>query len=226
LAAIVRSAKGLDGVLSPGELPSGNAAYLPLLSAPRLFTRSLAEIPRVVPYLSADATRVAMWRERLAGVGPYRVGIAWQGNPSYVGDSRRSIPLLQFTGLASCANVRLVSLQKGHGREQLQVLRERLAIHNPGDAIDTQGAFVDTAALMCNMDLVITSDTAIAHLAGALGVRTWVALAHVPDWRWLLTREDSPWYPSLRLFRQPRADDWVSVFAQMQVELSALAACK
>jgi ADP-heptose:LPS heptosyltransferase len=147
-----------------------------------------------------------------------RVGIAWQGSPTYVLDAFRSIPLAQFAPLAACPGVRLFGLQKGAGREQIAAAGVPLV--DLGATLDEgTGAFVDTAAVMQSLDLVITSDTAIAHLAGALGVRVWVALPHVPDWRWLLERPTSPWYPTMRLFRQPRPGDWASVFRTMAEEL-------
>src|SRR5262249_42454565 len=119
--------------------------------------------------------------------------------------------------------VRLISLQKHVGLDQLAGLPKDIEIETLGDALDNgPDAFIDTAAVMNSLDLIITSDTAIAHLAGALGRPTWVALKHGPDWRWLLDREDSPWYPTLRLFRQPQWDDWASVFANIERELRAL----
>ena len=128
------------------------------------------------------------------------MGIGWQGNPAYPDDPTRSISLLEFLPLASISGVSLFSLQKGFGSEQLPALAERLHIVDLGNELDNdKHAFLDTAAVMKNLDLVITSDTAIAHLAGALGVPVWVALPWVPDWRWLMEREDCPWYPTMRL---------------------------
>src|SRR5439155_9694988 len=119
---------------------------------------------------------VERWRAQLAGAGGLKVGIAWQGNPGYAADAQRSVPLEHFLTLAECPGVRMFSLQKCHGEEQLDPLRERLAIVDLGPSLDLDAAFVDTAAVMMSLDLVITSDTAIAHLAGALGVPVWVAL--------------------------------------------------
>jgi hypothetical protein len=135
----------------------------------------------------------------------------------------RSIPLAEFAPLGKLKGLNLFSLQKGFGAEQIDQLAGTLDIISLGDQLDeTSGPFMDTAAVLRNLDLVITADTSIAHIAGALGVPTWLALAHVPDWRWLLEREDSPWYPTVRLFRQTSAGDWSSVVRQMADELLQL----
>jgi hypothetical protein len=150
----------------------------------------------------------------------FRVGIAWQGDPSYRWDRDRSIPLRHFAPLGRVAGVRLISLQKGPGMEQLREVSGLFPVIDLGPRLDeSAGAFMDTAAAMKNLDLVITSDTAVAHLAGAMGVPVWLALAFAPEWRWLLEREDSPWYPHMRLFRQSRRGDWEGVFARMAGEL-------
>src|SRR5439155_9433108 len=148
-----------------------------------------------------------------------KVGIAWQGNPNYPDDRRRSFPLTALEPLARLPGVQLVVLQKMHGREQLPLVAG-WPLTDLGDRLDESGgAFVDTAAVLSGLDVVVTCDSALAHLAGALGRPAWVALSHVADWRWLLDREDSPWYPSLRLFRQSRPGDWAGVFGRMAAEL-------
>src|SRR6185312_13510586 len=168
---------------------------------------------------------VAHWRQELAPVRSFKVGIAWQGSQKYRWDHKRSPPLAQFEPLARVPGVQLYSLQKGHGSEQLGQVAHRFAVVDLGGRLDeTAGPFMDTAAVMKNLDLVISSDTAIPHLAGALGVPVWVALPFVPDWRWLLDRSDSPWYPTMRLFRQKRPGDWVGVFAEIHAALSERAA--
>src|SRR5207302_1976508 len=139
-------------------------------------------------------------------------------------DKRRSIPLISFGPLSRVPGVHFISLQKGVGTEQLSQLPEGLRVRNLGDRLDeASGAFMDTAAVMKNLDLVITSDTAIAHLAGALAVPVWVALSFAAEFRWLLHREDSPWYPTMRLFRQVKRGDWADVFERIAGEL--LRAC-
>ena len=167
------------------------------------------------PYLAADPDRVTVWRERIGAHGR-RIGIAWQGNPASAAERGRSIPLREFLPLAQVPGVRLISLQKHHGLEQLAGVPDGLRIETLGDDFDAgPDAFIDTAAVMQCLDMVITSDTSVAHLAGALGRPVWVGLQHVPDWRWMLEGEDSLWYPTMRLFRQTRRGDWGGVFARM-----------
>jgi len=193
-----------------------------LLSLPLAFGTTLASVPAAVPYLAADPRRVAHWRERLGSAG-LKVGIAWQGSRQRI-DVGRSVPLAMFAALADVPGVRLISLQKGSGVEQLRREAGAIALELPGEDFDSgPQAFLDSAALMQHLDLVITCDTALAHLAGALARPAWVALKYVPDWRWLLDRPDSPWYPGMRLFRQSRPGDWEGVFAAIHRELTVLA---
>jgi Flp pilus assembly protein TadD len=202
------------------QLPSFDLVC-PLMSLPALNGTLETTIPANVPYLSAETDAVARWQARLGRHG-FRVGIAWQGNPSRREDIGRSIGLEQYLTLASIPGVRLISLQKDDGSEQL----------TPGMNVETLGedfdsgpdGFIDAAAVMVNLDLVITSDTAMAHLAGALGRPVWVALRAVPDWRWMLQRTDSPWYPTMHLFRQTERDKWAPVFASMKDALAELVA--
>jgi len=195
------------------ELPPFDL-HLPLVSLAGALGTTLDNIPAASGYLTAEPQLIAQWRERLAAIEGFRIGIAWQGSPTYRDDRERSISLAEFALLA-IEGVSLVSLQKGPGVEQLEALGDRFTVHQLGNDLDAGGAFLDTAAVMKNLDLVIASDTAIAHLAGALGVPVWVALGQVPDWRWLSDREDSPWYDSARLFRQPARGSWGEVFARM-----------
>ena len=196
-----------------------------LMSLPHRFGTELASVPNSIPYLRAEDALIARWRERI-GAHDFKVGIAWQGNPQGRIDKGRSIPLTEFFPLGRIPGVRLISLQKEHGLEQLRQLPDDVTIETLGEDFDNgPDAFVDTAAAMKNLDLIVTSDTSIAHLAGALGRPTWVALSHVPDWRWLLDREDSPWYPTMRLFRQSERQNWQSVFARIERELRSLRSC-
>ena len=172
-------------------------------------------------YLAAEADLIARWRERIGTKG-FKVGICWQGNPIGRIDEGRSIPLAKYAPLAAIAGIRLISLQRTHGLEQLNSPPSGMTVEMLGDFDTGPDAFVDTAAIMNCLDLVITSDTAIPHLGGALGVRTWMVLKHVPDWRWMLERSDSPWYPSLKLFRQSKSGDWDGVVAAMTEELRGL----
>jgi Flp pilus assembly protein TadD len=205
----------------PPMIPSG--ATLPpidivisLLSLPARTNLPPAE----PPYLFAEPDRVVKWRDRI-GTSGFRIGINWQGFSGRFEDRGRSFPLVLFQPLAAVPGVRLISLQKGEGEEQIAAAGFPLETL---DGLDTgPDAFVDTAAIMANLNLVITSDTSIAHLAGALGRPVWVALRRVPDWRWMLDRADSPWYPAMRLFRQACDGDWIPVFATMERALQALA---
>ncbi|HZY88696.1 MAG TPA: tetratricopeptide repeat protein [Gemmataceae bacterium] len=225
LRRLLAGAVGVDQLVAQGEPLPPFDVQAPLLSLPGIFGTSLDAVPASVPYLQADAGRVEYWRQKLAGLSGLKVGIAWQGNPAFRGDRQRSVPLAHFAPPAAAEGVRLISLQKGPGAEQLTALGGRFPVTDLGDELDeAAGPFVDTAAVMKNLDLVISSDTAVPHLAGALGVPVWVALPLVPDWRWLLGREDCPWYPTMRLFRQTRPDDWDEVFARVAAELRALVA--
>lgn len=218
LAPILRSCPGVDAWYGKGDTLPDFDVYSPLQSLPYLCGTRLASIPAQVPYLFADKALVAEWRGKLADLDGYKVGIHWQGNPNYKADRQRSIPLAQFAPLASVPGVRLISLQRGFGTEQLSAAS--FPVHDLGDAVDrASGPFMDTAAILRNLDLVITSDTSLPHLAGALGVPVWVALPFVPDWRWLLGRSDSPWYPTMRLFRQQRPGDWTTVFRAVRTAL-------
>jgi len=207
----------LGGLLDPSRIVEVGAAlpafdiWCPLLSLPRL----LAIEPPPPPYLAADAGRVAAWRQRI-GMRGRRIGIAWQGNPNAAAERGRSIPLHEFLPLAQVPGVRLISLQKHHGLEQLASVPPGLTVETLGEGFDAgPDAFIDTAAVMQCLDMVITSDTSVAHLAGALGRPVWLALQRVPDWRWLLEGEDCAWYPTMRVFRQTRRGDWGGVFARM-----------
>jgi hypothetical protein len=212
-------------------IPRGTAlpafdAHAPLLSLPRLCgSNSEADIPASTPYLRAAPTRVAQWQTDLRADGPaFRVGIGWQGNPRYRSDRWRSAPVSAFAPLAGIPGVRLYGLQKGAGREQLDTWKAPLGLVDLGPRLDEGGsAFVDTAGVLAGLDLVITTDTALAHLAGALGRPVWVVLSAISDWRWMRHRDDCPWYPTMRLFRQQCLGDWSEVFARVAEQLSALA---
>ena len=201
------------------ELPPFDV-YSYLLSVPNLLGTTLDTIPHRVPYMLADERFVERWRQELGHGNELKVGIAWQGNRLNSCDRGRSIRLEEFEPLGQIQNVRLISLQKGDGSEQVRQLAWCLPVTDFTDRMDdSTGPFLDTAAMMMNLDLVITSDTSVAHLAGALGVPVWVALAYSPDWRWLLDRDDSPWYPTMRLFRQETTGDWAGVFRRIAREL-------
>ena len=190
-----------------------------LMSLPRVLAIRPETLRSEVSYLRAEAGRCEYWRLRLGEHG-FKVGLAWQGNPAGSIDNGRSIPLRAFAPLAKIDRVRIISLQKNHGTEQLMNLPPGMTVERPGfDFDEGNDAFIDTAAIMANLDLVITSDTSIAHLAGALGRPVWIALKYVPDWRWLTKRSDSPWYPTARLFRQTTLDDWQGVVSEIAAAL-------
>jgi hypothetical protein len=191
-----------------------------LLSLPMVLGTTLGSVPSDAPYLFAEDELVARWRQRIDGQG-FKIGISWQGTPGRKIDVGRSFPLRCLDTIAAIPGVRLISLQKNHGLDQLAGLPAGMKVETLGEFDDGPDAFVDTAAIMSGLDLILTSDTSIAHLAGAMALRTWVALRYVPDWRWMLDRQDSPWYPTLRLFRQETDGDWQGVFTRMMQELQA-----
>jgi tetratricopeptide (TPR) repeat protein len=191
--------------------------YIPLTVLPRALRTDVASIPAPIPYLRASDERVERWRARIESSARLRVGIVWAGFPGNVDDRHRSVRLEDFAALGTIDGITWFGLQKGRDEE----------CPSCGPLIlDPLGAeikdFADTAAVLAHLDLVISIDTAIVHLAGAMGKPVWTLLPFVPDWRWMTGRRDSPWYPTMRLFRQPRAGDWASVFGEVAHELSAL----
>jgi tetratricopeptide (TPR) repeat protein len=202
-------------LLSETGVPDAFDHHCPLGSLPRAFKTSLDTIPSSAPYLRAEPERVAHWRRKLGAEG-FKIGVCWQGSTVKAG-AGRSFPLRELAAISSVPGVRLISLQRGAGLEQLATRPAEMRIEMLGDDFDAgPDAFLDSAAVMESLELVITCDTSIAHVAGALGRPAWVALKHVPDWRWMLDREDNPWYPSLRLFRQTEQGRWAGVFDAMQ----------
>lgn len=210
--------------LLAGAMPTEGFDYrCELWSVPRLLRTTLDTIPRGVPYLSAERARLARWRQLLSGEA-FNIGICWQGNPARKIDARRSIPLAAFAPLAQVPRVRLISLQTTHGLDQLARLPDGMQVVVPDADFDAgPDAFADTAALMQGLDLIVTSDTAIAHLAGALARPVWVGLQWMPEWRWMLGRSDSPWYPTMQLFRQRSPGEWTHVFDAMRAALGQAA---
>ncbi len=208
-----------DLLVAPGEQPAFDT-HASLLSLAGHLPDGRGQPHWSGPYLHAEPRLVEHWRARLQSLRGYRVGIAWAGNPRYGYDHYRSTRLANFAPLADIAGVQWISLQLGEGREQLADVAGRMNVLDLGDELDVRsGAFMDTAAVIENLDLVIAVDTSIGHLAGALGRPVWLALPHVPDWRWTAQGDTTPWYPSARLFRQSVLDDWPPVFAQMGAAL-------
>lgn len=210
LVTLLSRKRNVVAVVARGApLPACDVS-IPMASVPRaLGLVDLASIPAQVPYLEADRDLIAQWRDRLGKHRGFRVGIAWRGSPGHPQDSHRSIPPQCFACLTDVPGVALVNLQVGAAPPRELPLIEPVPDHNSSLTFD------DTAAIISNLDLTITCDTALAHLAGALAAPVWIALALVPDWRWLLERDESPWYPTARLFRQTRLDDWPEVFARI-----------
>ena len=192
------------------------------MSLPGVLGIGLKTIPSSPSYLQADSVLSASWKQRLGPTG-FKIGVCWQGNPQGSIDQGRSFALQSLAGVAALPGARLISLQMTHGLDQIAALPAGLKVETLGDDFDTgPDAFLDSAAVMANLDLVITCDTSIAHLAGALGVPVWVALKHVPDWRWMLERTDNPWYPSMKLYRQTARGDWAGVFARIARDVDEL----
>lgn len=186
-----------------------------LTDLPRIFGTTLESVP-AKPYLSANPVLAQLWHKRL---GPgFKVGLVWAGNPKFPDARHKSIPLTQLAPLASCTGIKWVSLQKGAVAAELAAAPHGMRLLSIDEALVD---FADTAAVLENLHLVITVDTAVAHLAGALGKPVWLLLPFVPDWRWLVEREDSPWYPGMRLFRQTELGNWSSVIERVARELRA-----
>jgi tetratricopeptide (TPR) repeat protein len=221
LLPLLARCRGADRWLARGEPLPDFDCHAPLMSLPHILGTTLATVPADVPYLFADETLVARWRAELRAGPGFKVGINWRGKAAQPLECYRGIPLHHFAPLARLPGVRLYSLQKGPGQEELRAAAQHFPITDLGGRLDeAAGAFMDTAAVMKGLDLVITSDTSIAHLAGGLGVPVWVGLWSPPEWRWLLDRADSPWYPTLRLFRQETPGDWGGVLARRAGELA------
>ena len=186
--------------------------FSPLMNLPGL----LSDLPDQVPYLSAEEGLVRRWAEAVPRGDALNVGVCWHGSDQYSLNHRRSIPLRALEPLVGIPGLRLFSLQRGPGLAQLRDLPEGAFTKLPAELDEGPDAFVDTAALMKSLDLVITCDTSVAHLAGALARPVWLLLCTTPNWRWMLEREDSPWYPSMRIFRQCTDGDWDEVVARVK----------
>ena len=195
-----------------------------LMSLPAIFGTTQRTVPARIPYLPTEPVVVERWRQAMAaaiagdpwagrGGRPLLVGVAWQGSPTNPNDHWRSFPLAKVAPVADVPGVRLVSVQAVDGLDQIGALDGEFPIID----LESRRAreFSDTAAIVSLLDLVITADTAVAHLAGGLGIPVWLANSAVGEWRWMVDREDSPWYPTMRIFRQSQLGDWDSVFRRM-----------
>jgi len=218
LQRLFRTTAGRCQVVVRGQPLPAFDLHSPLLSLPRVFGTNLANIPNTVPYLRADPEDAGRWQRRLADDSALvKVGLAWAGRPTHTNDRNRSIKLARLAPLGQLPGVRFFSLQKGEVAAEAKTPPPGMELV---DWTEELKDFAETAALIANLDLVVAVDTAVVHLAGAMGKPVWVLLPFGSDWRWLLERQDSPWYPSMRLFRQSRIGDWDSVIARVVEALS------
>ena len=214
LQRLLSSLAGATQVITKGSPLPDFDLHCPMLSLPLAFGTQPATIPASVPYLRAPAGDSMKWPQLTAKPRPW-IGLAWSGNPAHMRDGERSIALQALLPLMDI-NASFVSLQKDVRPADAAVLTGRNDILQPGDGL---GDFADTAALIDQLDLVISVDTSVVHLAGALAKRVWVLLQYTPDWRWQLDRADSPWYPTARLFRQDESRAWDGVIARVREAL-------
>jgi FKBP-type peptidyl-prolyl cis-trans isomerase 2 len=221
LTSLLQNVDGIQTAAADGESLPGFDVQCPLLSLPMIFGTTIENIPAHIPYVTANADSVQTWKNKVLGnASKLNVGLVWSGDPDNVKIRDKSFPLDTLLPLAEIDSISFYSLQKGNSAKE--------AINPPGgmriiDYTEMIADFSDTAALIQSLDLIISVDTAVAHLAGALGKPVWTLLPFAPDWRWLLEREDSPWYPTMRLFRQPSPGDWESVIVRIKKALRELA---
>lgn len=194
--------------------------HLPLMSLMRVLKLPPAAFASRIPYLSVDSWLLDLWKSKLGQIPGYKIGIVWQGSSLYPKDRLRSVPLKLFSTISKLPGIQLIGLQKGNGTEQIKQVDFEV-IDFGAELDEVHGPFMDTAALIHNLDLVITIDSAVVHLSGALGKPTWLLLNLQPDWRWLQSGTTSPWYPSIRIFRQARRNDWETVFQELRLQLLA-----
>jgi len=222
-AALKPLLTGLEGamlVVARGEPLPPFDCHCPVMSLPYAMKTELATIPAEVPYLDAPADRLSHWRERLPQRRGLRVGVVWCGNPAFKEDRRRSLKLAQIEPILTTADVFFISLNPGIGESERAAFAGRSNVLHLGSELRD---FADTAAVVAELDLIITSDTSMAHLAGAMGRPVWIMLGFAPDWRFAHDREQSSWYPTARLFRQSAPGDWAGVIERVRLELRTLA---
>ena len=221
LKKLLTGVEGIDDIVVQKETVPPFARHAYLLSLPRILKLTPQTIPAPVPYIHVDPEREAWAANMMKVLGPLvRVGVAWAGNPKYGRDRERSIEPHHILELLEARGIALLSLQKGAPVEQLASLGCQSLISNLDRQIND---FVDTAAIVSQLDIVVTCDSSVAHLAGAMGKPVWVAIPYAPDWRWFLGREDTPWYPTMRLYRQSHPGDWDGVFRRIGKDLAVFA---
>lgn len=226
LGPVLKGCSGCDQLLervSYAQIPKTEFdVHIHLMSLPGIYETRLDSIPNKLPYLRPDPLLVEKWRDYFAEDHNFKVGIVWAGSPGHTNEANRSCRLEEFLPLSQIPGVSLYSLQKGEGAKQADTLPAGMTLSRLDKIIDLETPFTDTAAVMENLDLIITIDTSIAHLAGALGRPVWTLICATPDWRWLLERTDSPWYPRMRLFRQVIPNHWRPVIDEVTESLKSL----
>jgi len=213
LVSLLKGFEGIDELIEATPAPNSAVDYdfqISLMDLPRVFKTTLDNIPADVPYLKTDPKKVATWQETFVHAG-MKVGLVWAGSPFHRNDSNRSCPLKSLANLSETQGIQFYGLQTGPAGQNMQTHPD-IRFHNLGHLFKNMS---DTAAAIAHLDLVISVDTAVLHLAGALGKSVWGLLPYAPDWRWMLHRNDTPWYPTARLFRQPKPGDWTTVFDQV-----------
>ena len=220
LTALMATVPGVSQVYGGGEVLPEFDLYCPLLSLPLAFETELATIPSQVPYIWPPEDRIAKWRERLPQNGRLRIGICWAGIAGHQNNRRRSIPIERFGTILSVPGIDFVNLQKEVSEAEAAILSE----HGVNQFGQEFADFADTAAIVSMLDLVISVDTSVAHLAGAMAKAVALLVPFSPDFRWMLNRTDSPWYPTMRLFRQSAIGDWETPVNRLCAELEAVAA--
>lgn len=218
LMKVLAELNDVDVLVARGEALPKFDYHCPLLSLPKAFSTELNSIPATSAYVVSDDKRTSIWQDRLGAQSKLRVGLVWAGSATHKNDHNRSVPLQALTPIVE-QEVNFYGLQKDLGEGDRQLIYQHPQIQYLGKYIKD---FTDTAAIISLMDVVITVDTAIAHLAGAMGKPVWILLPYSPDWRWLLNRDDSPWYPTAKLFRQPSIGDWSSVVREVNQALQVL----
>jgi tetratricopeptide (TPR) repeat protein len=220
LASLLARVEGVSGVVETGAPLPAFDVHCPMGSLPRALRTEPTTVPASVPYLRADAERLAKWRERIERLPGVRIALAWSGSAAHANDRNRSLALARFEPLLGLDTVSFVSIQRELRDEDAATLARTPRLTHVGDDLRD---FEDTAAVVSLCDLVISVDTSVVHLAGALGRPTWVLLPFWPDWRWMLDRDDSLWYPTARLFRQNAPGQWDGVLARVREALAAFA---
>jgi Flp pilus assembly protein TadD len=217
LLRLLSGLQGVERVIAVGDPLPAFDFHCPLMSVPHIFGTTLATIPAPLSYIPVDEAKRRHWQQRLSAAAHRRVGLVWAGNPQHGNDRNRSLPFAALAPLWNIPGIRWYSLQVGERRADLDAA--------PPGVIEDLSPFLDdfaeTAAAISQLDLVLTVDTSVAHLAGAIGHPTWVMLPFIPDWRWLLERRDSPWYQSVRLFRQAQRGAWASVIHNVEAALAS-----